>query len=232
MKLGIIGAMEQEVETLVAQLEETAVQEKAGATFYEGILNGLPAVVVRCGIGKVNAALCVQLLCDVYGVTHVVNTGIAGSLDGALDIGDLLISRDAMHHDFDCCHFGYPAGKVPGMPVAYEADALLSRYAQEAAEAVHPGHVRLGRVASGDQFICSQAQKDRVVSVTGAQCTEMEGAGIAQAAYRNGVPFVIIRAISDKADHSAEMDYPTFERQAAHRCAQVTAALAKRLTGA
>ncbi len=229
VKLGIIGAMEEEVETLLAQMEDKEPQDRAGSTFYSGLLCGLPAVVVRCGIGKVNAALCVQILCDVYGVTHVVNTGIAGSLDAALDIGDLLVSRDAMYHDFDCCHFGYPMGKVPGMPEAYEADDLLCRYAMEAAEKVHPGHGRLGRVASGDQFVCDQAQKDRIVSVTGAQCTEMEGVGIAQAAWRNGVPFVIIRAISDKADNSAEMDYPTFERQAAHRCAQVTAVLAKRL---
>ncbi len=230
IKLGIIGAMEEEVETLVAQLEEAQSREQAGSVFYTGKLMGLPVVIVRCGIGKVNAALCVQILCDVYGVTHLVNTGIAGSLDATLDIGDLVISQDAMYHDFDCCHFGYPAGRVPGMPVAFEADEQLIRYAQEAAQAVHPGHVRLGRVASGDQFICDQAQKNRIVSVTGAQCTEMEGTGIAQGAYRNGVPFVIIRAISDKADHSAEMDYPTFERQAAHRCAQVTALLAKRLT--
>ena len=230
MKLGIIGAMEQEVETLLAQMEDKVAATKAGSTFYEGKLAGLDAVVVQCGIGKVNAALCVQILCDCYGVTHVVNTGIAGSLCAELDIGDLVISADAMHHDFDCTAFGYPMGKVPGMAsVAFPADKTLSALAYAAAEMVNPGHTKHGRVASGDQFVADKALKDRIIQVTGALCTEMEGAAIAQTAYRNGIPFVIIRAISDKADNSADMDYPTFERIAAHRCAAVTMALAAAL---
>ena len=230
MKLGIIGAMEQEVETLLAQMEDKVAAKKAGSTFYEGKLAGLDAVVVQCGIGKVNAALCVQILCDCYGVTHVVNTGIAGSLCAELDIGDLVISADAMHHDFDCTAFGYPMGKVPGMAsVAFPADKTLSALAYAAAELVNPGHTKHGRVASGDQFVADKALKDRIIEVTGALCTEMEGAAIAQTAYRNGIPFVIIRAISDKADNSADMDYPTFERIAAHRCAEVTRNLALQL---
>ena len=230
MKLGIIGAMEQEVETLLEQMENKTAFAKAGSTFYEGKLAGLDAVVVQCGIGKVNAALCVQILCDCFSVTHVVNTGIAGSLSADLDIGDLVISRDAMYHDFDCVHFGYPMGKVPGMDVvAFPADETLADLAYAAAEEVNPGHTRRGRVASGDCFVADKAVKDRIIDITGALCTEMEGAAIAQTAYRNGVPFVIIRAISDKADDSAEMDYPTFERIAAHRCAAVTVSLAAAL---
>jgi adenosylhomocysteine nucleosidase len=230
MKLGIIGAMEQEVETLLEQMENKTAFAKAGSTFYEGKLAGMDAVVVQCGIGKVNAALCVQILCDCFSVTHVVNTGIAGSLSADLDIGDLVISRDAMYHDFDCVHFGYPMGKVPGMDVvAFPADETLADLAYAAAEEVNPGHTRRGRVASGDCFVADKAVKDRIIEITGALCTEMEGAAIAQTAYRNGVPFVIIRAISDKADDSAEMDYPTFERIAAHRCAAVTVSLAAAL---
>lgn len=230
MKLGIIGAMEQEVETLLEQMENKTAHEKAGSIFYEGKLNGLDAVVVQCGIGKVNAAMCVQVLCDLFEVTHVVNTGIAGSLCADLDIGDLVISEDAMYHDFDCVHFGYPMGKVPGMDViAFPADEKLRTLAFAAAEQVNPGHTKQGRVASGDKFVAEQAVKDAIIDITGALCTEMEGASIAQTAYRNGVPFVIIRAISDKADNSAEMDYPTFERIAAHRCAAVTMALADAL---
>jgi len=229
VKLGIIGAMELEVESLHNAMEEKTAREIAGSVFYEGILSGTPCVVVKCGVGTVNAALCVQILCSCFGVTHIVNTGIAGSLCAELDIGDMVISRDAMYHDFDCCIFGYPVGKVPGMPAQYEGDETLRSLALEAAEAVNPGHNRVGRIASGDQFICSQEQKDRIIAVTGALCTEMEGAGIAHAAYRNGVPFVILRAISDKADHSAEMDYPTFERIAANRCAEVTMLLAGKL---
>ena len=222
MKLGIIGAMEQEVETLLGLLEEKHTSAHAGVAFHEGTLDGKAVVVVQCGIGKVNAALCVQMLCDFYGVTHLVNTGIAGSLDAALDIGDLVISEDAMYHDVDVTNFGYVPGQMAGMPASFRADAALVNAAFAAAEAVNPGHNRLGRVASGDQFVCDQGLKDKIIAVTGAACTEMEGAAIAQAAYRNGVPFVIIRAISDKADNSADMDYPTFERIAAHRCAAVT----------
>ena len=228
-KLGIIGAMEQEVETLQKQLQDVKITQKAGSTFYEGVLEGMPVVVVQCGIGTVNAALCVQMLCDCFGVTHLVNTGIAGSLCADLDIGDLLISRDAMYHDFDCCAFGYPVGKVPGMPETFAADESLIQLAMASAETVNPGHTKLGRVASGDQFVCEKAKKDHIIAVTQAMCTEMEGAAIAQTAYRNGVPFVILRAISDKADASAEMDYPTFERQAAHRCAAITLRLANTL---
>ncbi len=229
MKLGIIGAMEQEVETLLSLLQDCRQARHAGTTYYAGQLEGLDCVVVQCGVGKVNAALCVQVLVDCYQVTHVVNTGIAGSLCASLDIGDLVISTDAMYHDVDCKLFGYPIGKVPGMPVQYQADPQLRQLALEAAETVHPGHVRQGRVASGDQFVCEKQQKARIIADTQAVCTEMEGAAIAHAAYRNSVPFVILRAISDKADDSAQMDYPSFETQAAHHCASVIRAFAKRL---
>ena len=229
-KLGIIGAMQVEVEILLANMENKVTREMAGSVFYEGTLEGVPSVVVQCGVGKVNAAMCAQILCSSFGVTHMVNTGIAGSLCAELDIGDLVVSRDAMYHDFDCVHFGYPYGKVPGMEVtAFPADEMLMNYAVAAAEAVNPGHTKIGRVASGDQFVAVKELKEKIISCTQGLCTEMEGAAIAQTAYRNGVPFVILRAISDKADDSAEMDYPTFERIAAHRCAEVTRKMAKQL---
>ena len=230
MKLGIIGAMDVEVAVLKEKMEGAAVSVKAGMEFCEGTLEGLPAVVVQCGVGKVNAALCAQILCDCYGVTAIVNTGIAGSLCNELDIADLVISRDAIHHDFDLRFWGRPVGQVPGFDVtAFPADEKLMELAFRAAEAVNPGHNKVGRVASGDQFICSREQKETIIANTQAICAEMEGASIAHAAYRNGVPFVILRAISDKADDSAEMDYPTFEALAAKRCAQVTMLLAKNL---
>ena len=230
MRLGIIGAMDVEVAALKEKMKGAVVSQKAGMAFCEGKLEGLSAVVVQCGVGKVNAALCAQILCDCYGVTAIVNTGIAGSLCNELDIGDLVISRDAIHHDFDLRFWGRPVGQVPGFDVtAFPADEKLTELAFRAAEAVNPGHNKLGRVASGDQFICSREQKDTIIANTQAICAEMEGASIAHAAYRNGVPFVILRAISDKADDSAEMDYPTFEALAAQRCAQVTMLLAKYL---
>ena len=231
-KLGIIGAMTVEVETLKAHMTDCNLTARAGMEFCEGKLSGLDAVVVQCGVGKVNAGLCVQILCDCYGVTHVVNTGVAGSLLAELDIGDLVISKDAVYHDFDChvINPDYRVGQVPGMPVwSFTADETLMELAMAAAESVNPGHSRFGRVASGDQFICSKEAKEKIIADTGAICTEMEGAAIAHAAWRNGVPFVILRAISDKADDSAEMDYPSFEAIAAKRCAAVTECLAQKL---
>ena len=229
-KLGIIGAMTVEVELLKKKMENLTVTGHAGMEFYDGQLEGLNTVVVQCGVGKVNAAMCAQILCSVFGVTHLVNTGIAGSLCADLDIGDLVVSKDAMYHDFDCVHFGYEMGRVPGMDtVAFPADERLIRYALAAAEEVNPGHARIGRVASGDLFVAEKAAKSRIIEKTGAVCTEMEGAAIAQTAYRNKVPFAILRAISDKADDSAQMDYPTFETQAAHRCAEVAGTMARKL---
>ena len=229
MKLGIIGAMDVEVATLKEKMENVNTREIAGSAYFEGTLEGTPAVVVQCGVGKVNAALCAQILCDLYGVTHLVNTGIAGSLCAELNIGDLVISKDAIYHDFDLRFWGRPIGQVPGMDVvAFPADNGLMDAAFSTAEAENPGHTRIGRVASGDQFICSKEQKTKIIADTQAICAEMEGAAIAHTAYRNGVPFVIIRAISDKADDSAEMDYPTFEAIAAQRCAAVVTNLARR----
>ena len=229
-KLGIIGAMTVEVALLKENMENMTVSTHAGMEFCSGKLCGMDAVVVQCGVGKVNAAMCAQILCSVFGVTHLVNTGIAGSLNADLDIGDLVVSKDAMYHDFDCVHFGYEMGKVPGMDVvAFPADASMMELAFAAAEAVNPGHTKVGRVASGDLFVAQKAVKNAIIEKTGAFCTEMEGAAIAQTAYRNQVPFVILRAISDKADDSAEMDYPTFEAIAAKRCANVAMNLAKNL---
>ena len=231
-KLGIIGAMAVEVTYLKDQMQDLRIVKRAGMTFYEGLLDGKNVVVVECGIGKVNAALCVQILCDCFDITHVVNTGVAGSLSAELDIGDFVISTDAVYHDFDCSAINpnYIVGQIPGFPVrSFAADQQLVNIAFEAAQSVHNGHVRKGTVASGDQFVGDKVKKERIVETTGALCTEMEGAAIAHAAWRNGIPFVVIRAISDKADDSATMDYPTFEAIAAKRCASVTRLMAQRI---
>ena len=230
MKLGIIGAMDVEVATLKEKMTHKTERTVAGAVYCEGMLEGLPAVVVQCGVGKVNAALCVQALCDCFAVTHIVNTGVAGSLDAKLDIGDFVISTDAVYHDFDChvLNANYPVGQVPGLSVwAFPADEELAKLAFAAAENQHPGHAHMGRIASGDQFVCQKSHKETIITNTKGMCTEMEGAAIAHCAWRNGIPFVVIRAISDKADDSAEMDYPTFEAIAAKRCAEVTKTMAK-----
>lgn len=231
-KLGIIGAMRVEVETLKNKLEGLLVTERAGMTFYEGKLEQLDVVVVECGVGKVNAAMCAQVLCACFGVTHIVNTGVAGSLCAELDIGDFVISTDAVYHDFDChiLNSNYVVGQVPGLSVRkFPADENLVQLAMAAAEQVYSGHTKFGTVASGDQFVCQKEKKQQIIADTDALCTEMEGAAIAHTAWRNGVPFVVIRAISDKADDSAQMDYPTFEAIAAERCAAVTQAMARKL---
>ncbi len=228
-KLGIIGAMDVEVAILKEQMEHPVVSTHAGSSFWEGTLCGLPVVVVQCGVGKVNAALCVQILADLFAVTHIVNTGIAGSLDAGLDIGDIAIATDAMYHDFEVAPFGYARGQVPGMDVhAFPMDGELREFAVKACEALGIRY-QLGRVVTGDRFICESAEKADIVSTVGGICTEMEGAAIAHAAYRNGLPILILRAISDKADDSATVEYPVFEARAAKHCAALTRSLAKAL---
>ena len=214
--IGIIGAMEEEISRLTAAMQQLHVTECASMKFYRGLLSGKEAVVVRSGIGKVNAGVCTQILADRFEVDKVINTGIAGSLDASIDIGDIVLSTDALQHDVDAAAFGYGPGVIPRMETSvFEADAALIRLAKEACQKVNPEiHVFTGRIVSGDQFIADKATKERLVSQFHPLCTEMEGAAIAQAAYLNHIPFLIIRAISDKADDSAHVDYPAFEAAA------------------
>ena len=207
--IGIIGAMEEEVRELIADMQECEMNEKASMKFYKGKLYGKDAVVVQSGIGKVNAAICTQILADCYHVDELINTGVAGSLDAEINIGDIVISTDAVHHDMDVSALGDPVGQVPRMDVfAFPADKELAEKAMQANKKANP-EIRtfMGRVASGDQFISKKEDFQ-------AKCTEMEGAAIAHGAYLNHIPYVIIRAISDKADGTAQVDYPTFEKQA------------------
>lgn len=230
-RIGIIGAMDLEVEQLKNQMQIDRIIEKASMKFYTGSLNDVDVVIVRSGIGKVNAALCVQILADVFQVTHVINTGVAGSLNAALDIGDILISTDALHHDMDATIFGYQLGEVPQMGFReFKANAAMIAAAVDSCKEVNPDiNVRTGRVVSGDQFISSKEVKEHLISAFHGDCAEMEGASIAHGAHLNGIPFVIIRAISDKADDSAEMDYPTFEREAAKHSAKLVAHMITKL---
>lgn len=214
--IGIIGAMEEEVAALKDSMEVQETTEQASMIFCKGVLCGKEVVIVRSGIGKVNAGICVQILVDRFGADTLINTGIAGSLDAKIDIGDMVISTDALHHDMDATEFGYPIGQIPRMEaLSFPANEELLKKAVQASEKANPDiHTFTGRIASGDQFIASREIKDRIVENFHPLCVEMEGAGIAQAAYLNQVSYVIIRAISDKADNSASVDYPTFERQA------------------
>lgn len=230
-KIGIIGAMELEVEELKAKMSVAGITKKAGMEFFEGILNGAPVVIVRSGVGKVNAALCVQILADNFQVTHIINTGVAGSLNAKLDIGDILISKDALYHDVDATIWGYQLGEVPQLGRReFTADDRLSKLAKAACEKVNPNlHAVIGRVVSGDQFISDSTVKNKLIEEFNADCTEMEGAAIAHGATLNNIPFVILRAISDKADNSAEMDYPVFEQAAAKHSARLVEELIKNI---
>ena len=225
MKIGIIGAMDVEVEHLKGKLTDARAETVAGQDYCSGRLGEKDVVVVKCGIGKVNAGVCAQVLADHFDCTHLVNTGVAGSLDAErLDIGDLVVSTDCVQHDFTVGPLGYAPGVIPGRGRAeFMADAALREAALEAAAAVAPEVRALpGRVASGDQFVAEEGERRRIVEQFGALCCEMEGAAIAQAAEANGVPFVVVRAISDKPGTEGQaMDYATFERASAERCAKI-----------
>ena len=228
--LGIIGAMEVEVEKLRAKMTETEMKTVAGMNFCRGKLEGKDVVIVRSGIGKVNAGICSQILVDLYQVDGIVNTGIAGSLRNEINIGDLVLSTVAVQHDVDAGGFGYPAGEIPQLGVKeFPADErLLALACREANPDISTFK---GRVASGDQFIDSKEKKKWICDTFDAYCAEMEGAAVAQAAYLNKIPYLIVRAISDKADGSAEVDYPTFEAMAVEHCVKMTLRILNQIQG-
>lgn len=212
-KIGIIGAMEEEVKRLKEQMDSVDIKTIASMGFYEGRLGGSSIVVVRSGIGKVNAALCAQILIDRYDVDLLINTGVAGSLRSEINIADIVLSTDTLQHDMDARGFGYDVGVIPRMEQSiFIADKKLVELAKSVCNEILPSlGVHTGRVVSGDQFISDSKKKDWLIETFDGYCTEMEGAAIAQAAYLNNIPFLIIRAISDKADNSAEMAYSEFE---------------------
>ena len=225
--IGIIGAMEDEVAQLKKNMEIEETTEGASLSFCRGKLSGKEVVVVRSGIGKVNAAICTQILVDQFHVDVIINTGIAGSLDAEIDIGDIVISTDAVEHDMDASIFGDPIGQIPQMDTfSFPADESLVKLAKEVNEKANPDvHTWIGRVVSGDQFVSSGEKKEQLIRVFDAKCTEMEGAAIAHAAYLNKISCVIIRAISDKADNSAVVDYPAFEAAAIRHSVRLIEAL-------
>lgn len=229
--IGIIGAMEDEVAELKKSMEIEEVVEQASLSFCRGKLSGKEVVVVRSGIGKVNAAVCAQILADRFGADVIINTGIAGSMDAAIDIGDIVISTDAVEHDMDASTFGDPVGQIPQMDTfSFPADEKLVKLAKEVNEKINPDiHTWTGRIVSGDQFVSSNEKKEQLIRLFDAKCTEMEGAAIAHTAYLNHISCVIIRAISDKADNSASMDYPAFEEAAIRHSVRLIEALVPKI---
>jgi adenosylhomocysteine nucleosidase len=223
-KTGIIGALTEEVALLKEEMKDTKTITVAGMEFCEGTIDGNEVIVVQSGMGKVNAGICAQTLINRFGANRVINTGVAGSLDAKIDIGDIVVSTDAIEHDFDLTPIGYAPGQIYyNEAAAFVADENMRKDVVTAAKECTPEiHVFEGRICTGDQFIASKEQKKAIVSKFGGLCCEMEGGAIAQVCYINKIPFVIIRAISDKADDSEEMSYEKFKNDAAARCAKIT----------
>jgi adenosylhomocysteine nucleosidase len=213
--LGVIGAMENEVSGLKDMMSDVEIVTLAGMDFYHGKLEGKEVVIVQSGIGKVNAAICTQVLIDRFNVSAIINTGVAGSLRAEINIGDIVISTDAVEHDMNVMPLGYDRGVIPGMETSFfVADDNLINLARKCVEETVDVGVFEGRVVSGDLFVSELKVKEKLIAQFDGYCAEMEGGAIAHCACVNKVPFVVIRSISDKADNSAEVDYPTFEAMA------------------
>ncbi len=222
-KIGIIGAMEEEVASLKDALTDSKTTTIAGMEFCEGKMENVNVVVVQCGMGKVNAGICANILINQFDCSKIINTGVAGSLENQINIGDIVVSVDACQHDFTVEAIGFEKGEIPYTGLyAFPADETMRKKAVEAVHTAVPDvQVFEGRICTGDQFISSKEQKELIKSNFGGLCCEMEGGAIAQACYLNDTPFVIIRAISDKADESEEINYEIFKKEAAEHCACV-----------
>lgn len=234
-KIGIIGAMEIEVNMLQEQLEQCRITERAGMAFYEGLLCDVPVVVVKSGAGKVNSAICAQVLADLFAVTHIINTGVAGSLDQAVDYCDVVISTEVCYHDMHNEAMGYKPGEPPRPGwLLYTADAGMIDCAEAVCRQVRISegeafNIHTGRIVTGDWFINSAERKAAVIAKFGGLCTEMEGASIGHSAFLNGIPFVVLRSISDKADDSADVDFHSFEVKAAKRSMEIVKEMVQNL---
>ena len=230
-KIGIIGAMSVEVEQLKAVMQEKSDIVKGGLTFSSGLLGGKPVVVVQSGVGKVNAALCAQRLILEFGVSRIINTGIAGAMASGLGVLDFVVSTGALYHDMDATGFGYKVTQIPQMDVSvFEADREMVELAKSTFGSMEmsKGHkIVAGLIASGDQFISDRSRKEKIKSDCNPACVEMEGAAIAHACYLNKTPFVIIRCMSDMADDSGESTYDFNEKTAA----ELSATLVMKMLG-
>lgn len=229
--IGIIGAMDVEVASLKEEAKITKTTKIAEMEFCEGKINGKNVVIVKSGMGKVNAGVCAQLLIKEFNCTKIINTGVAGSLDNQIDIGDIVVSSDVVQHDFTVEAIGYQKGEIPYTGLyAFKADEELRKQAVNAVKESAPDiNVFEGRVCTGDQFISTKEQKETIINNFGGMCCEMEGAAIGQVCYLNNVPFVVIRAISDKPDETEFVEYQVFEAEAAKNCAQIVINMIKQL---
>ena len=232
MKIGILGAMDQEVALLQASLNNPEVVEWKHLTFYTGSLHGVEVVVVKCGIGKVAAAVATTALVDRFAPDYVVNTGSAGGFDTDLNIGDLVIATSVLHHDIDITHFGYTLGQAAGMPATYESDETLILAAEQAAEQSLDVTTKRGLICTGDSLIGSDEAAARLREAFPTMAAvEMEGAAIAQTCFMLSTPFLVIRSLSDIAGKTSTVSFQSYLEKAAKHSAelvmQMIAVLAK-----
>ncbi len=230
MKYGIIGAMDSEIALLTSKMTAVTVDRSAGLTFYTGELCGQEAVVVKCGVGKVNAAACTQALIDRYGVERLINVGVAGGVSSELKVLDVVVGRALVQHDFDLRPFGYVKGYLGEVyggdsqrPTCFEADPVMVEACESAAKKAlgYEHSLYVGVIASGDEFVAASDRRSAIAASCGAMASEMEGAAVAQVAFQNGVPFLVLRTISDLADGSAPVSFETVVQFAADIAAKV-----------
>ncbi len=219
---GIIGAMHIEVETIKALMENKTAETIGGVEFVSGTLHGKEIVIAVCGIGKVAAAMCTQIMILKYSPKRIINTGVGGSLSTQLAIGDIAVAESLVQHDMDTSPLGDPVGLISGLNmVNIPADKEVSDLLLEGIETLENIKGLRGVIASGDQFIASDEKKKFITDNFGAIVCEMEGASIAQVCCSNGVPFGVVRAVSDCADGSSHMDYGEFLPVAAANAAKL-----------
>lgn len=218
---GLIGAMDSEVDILISKLENKEEIKRGSILFYKGTLCGKDVVVAKCGIGKVCSAICAQTMIDLFNVDVIINTGVAGGLAHGIKVGDIVISDALVQHDFDLSLFGYAKGYLPcsgqkdkSVPTRFIPDAETVEKLKQAACNAGVEYIG-GTIVSGDFFISDSALKNELITRFGADAAEMEGAAIAQTAYLSGVPFAVVRAISDSADEEAVVISNEFEFKAA-----------------
>ncbi len=225
--IGIIGALTEELEELISMLEEHKCETVGSIDFNTGVLFGKSAVIARCGVGKVFAAMCAEAMIIKYSPALIINTGVAGALSSGLKCTDIVIADTLCQHDMDTSPLGDPKGLVSGInKIYFESDARAVKILEKSAAALSQ-RALVGRVASGDKFVADREEKKRIANTFNALACEMEGAAIAQTAYVNNVPFAVIRAISDSADGDAGLDYNEFLPIAAKSSAELTKALVK-----
>ena len=227
--IGIIGAMDVEVNSLKALIENKQSKTISGIEYVWGYIYNKEVVVAKCGIGKVFASICAQTMILNFNPEYIINTGVAGTLTNALSVGDIAISDNVVQHDMDTSPLGDPVGLISGINVInFNANEHLVKTA-EAVLNENNFNFKTGVIASGDQFIALKEQKDAIIKNFNAIACEMEGASIGHTCYVNNVGFIVIRAISDSADDSATLDYPTFLKKAAENSFKITLSLISRI---